>query len=152
MKTISGNLLDIHEGVILHGVNAQGVMGSGIAKDLRAKYPGIYNSYRDWWAYTPDILGGIDPCKVSENLIVINGCTQKFYGRDPKAQYVSYTALASVFDSTCQWMMRQKLNKLYFPRIGAGLGKGDWNVIKAIILTIAQCYPTIEFTLVDYSD
>ena len=32
--------------IICHQVNCQGVMGSGIAKQVREKYPNVYNSYK----------------------------------------------------------------------------------------------------------
>lgn len=34
-----GNLLDITSGVIVHGCNMRGVMGSGVALAIRNKYP-----------------------------------------------------------------------------------------------------------------
>jgi hypothetical protein len=56
--------------------------------------------------------------------------TQETYGREP-IRYVSYGALHLCFE---------KLNDTYiedtpfhFPKIGAGLGNGDWSVISQLI-------------------
>ena len=43
----NSNITEVTQGVIVHGCNAQGVMGSGVAKQLRAKYPEIYVDYLD---------------------------------------------------------------------------------------------------------
>jgi hypothetical protein len=49
MKIIykQGDLLDCIEKVIVHGCNAQGVMGSGVALAIRKKYPDAARAYFD---------------------------------------------------------------------------------------------------------
>lgn len=39
INTVKLNLLDISHGIIAHGCNAQGVMGAGVAKQIKIKYP-----------------------------------------------------------------------------------------------------------------
>ena len=39
MKIKHGDILSVANGIIVHQVNAQGVMGSGLAKQIREKYP-----------------------------------------------------------------------------------------------------------------
>ena len=39
MEIIEGNLLEAPERIIVHQTNCMGVMGSGIAKQIKAKYP-----------------------------------------------------------------------------------------------------------------
>ena len=38
MKIVVSDLLDIEQGMIVHGCNAQGVMGAGVADQIRRKY------------------------------------------------------------------------------------------------------------------
>lgn len=42
----TGNLFDF-EGNLAHGTNAAGAMGKGIAKEFKAKFPGMYTEYVD---------------------------------------------------------------------------------------------------------
>ena len=42
----NGNLLDAQTAVIAHQVNCQGVMGSGVAKQIRDKWTNVYTAYR----------------------------------------------------------------------------------------------------------
>ena len=48
LKHAKGNLIDMAEAgefdVIVHGCNCQNTMGSGIAKEMRARYPGVYQA------------------------------------------------------------------------------------------------------------
>ena len=88
----NSNILDVTSGVIVHGCNAQGVMGSGVAKQLRAKYPEIYDAYvkhlGNFKAKPCSPLGSVNFVLVHSSLTVANAITQEFYGRDGK-QYVS---------------------------------------------------------------
>ncbi len=50
MRLIYGDLFDVLDQtdgpvVLGHGVNAEGIMGAGIAAQFRARYPEMYNNY-----------------------------------------------------------------------------------------------------------
>lgn len=122
-----GNLLDVTEGIIVHGCNAQGVMGSGVALGIRNKYPAAYRAYMD----NTRCLGSSSKEWVTDDILVINGITQEFYGRDGK-RYVNYAAICKVFEEAVS-AARCYSYTLNFPKIGAGLGGGDWNIIEQII-------------------
>lgn len=128
-----GNLVNVTEGVIAHGCNAQGVMGSGVALAVKQRFPKAYLSYKHQIAYNIG-LGDVDLVKINDKLFVANCITQLFYGRDPNVRYVSYAALGLCFAD-----LREKLAKMNedfvinIPRIGAGLGGGEWHIIAEII-------------------
>lgn len=122
-----GNLLDVTEGIILHGCNAQGVMGSGVALAIKQRYPEAYKEYMDDHVY----LGSISCCWVTDDLMIINGITQEYYGKDGK-RYVNYKAICDVFTEAIS-KARMFYFVLNFPKIGAGLGGGDWGIIEQLI-------------------
>ncbi|WP_223260709.1 hypothetical protein [Bacillus sp. LNXM65] len=41
IKTVDGNILEASEDIICHQVNCKGVMGAGLAKQIKSKYPNI---------------------------------------------------------------------------------------------------------------
>jgi O-acetyl-ADP-ribose deacetylase (regulator of RNase III) len=130
----NGNLLDVTAGHIVHGVNSQGVMNSGVAKYVREKYPNVYKYYIDEYKNKTLKLGNAYRYAVSDNLFVWNAVTQEFYGND-KLRYVSYDAVESCFSKINNFVtafpeFNQSIN---IPMIGSGLGGGNWNIIKAII-------------------
>lgn len=144
---LEGNLLDIEEGIIVHGCNCQGVMGSGVAAAVREKYPEIHKIYT---MCTPNLTLGeiqifmsnkysdnlINPMlqkfwsveELPEKLVVVNALTQFNYGTHKRQ--VDYDAIRSCFAQVA--ILAKNFKKpppIYYPMIGAGLGGGDWNTI-----------------------
>lgn len=128
-----GDLLSVQSGIIVHGCNAQGVMGSGVAKAVREKYPDAYEKYRNRCMLIEDksrLLGRVVWYHVlGKDLYIANAITQLTFGSDGK-QYVSYEAIEKSFNM----INSEALNvDVHIPMIGAGLGGGDWEVISGII-------------------
>lgn len=124
-----GNLLDCEEQIIIHGCNAQGVMGSGVAKAIREKYPEAYETYM---SYKPIgyKLGTINFAIGKDGKLIGNAITQKYYGRNKNIVYVSYESIREVFKFINLTFVD---DSVAIPRIGAGLANGDWNIIENII-------------------
>lgn len=47
IEYIKGNILNVTEGIIVQQVNCMGVMGAGLAKQIKDKWPNIYNDYKE---------------------------------------------------------------------------------------------------------
>ena len=124
-----GDLLQTEVKHLIHGCNSKGVMGSGVAKVLREKYPQAYQDYNDSYNSYGLELGDVIVSVQDDGKIIHNAITQKDYGRRDDRVYVSYWAIAEVFRKINQWGIKE----IAMPKIGAGLANGDWNVISAII-------------------
>lgn len=129
------NIVRAKEGVIVHGCNAQGIMGSGVAKQLRAKYPEIFFDYvlglKEYALQKLSPLGTLSVVPVSKTLKIVNAITQEFYGRDG-VQYVSYVALETAFANIAtRFDFTTPIHIPYL--IGAGLGGGDEKTILELI-------------------
>lgn len=94
-QTITLDVVDIREGIILHGVNCQGVMGSGIAGALARKWPAVRNEYLKFvdaererhgsQFVSSKLLGMTQAVHVSTHvprITVYNCFTQDYYGGD----------------------------------------------------------------------
>lgn len=125
----------------VHGCNAQGAMGRGIAGEFRKVYPEVWEDYRRAYLLQGLSVGDVIAVELRHSWgIVFNAITQEFYGADKNIRYVDYDGLRDCF---------RKINKLIitwntefpaiydrvlnFPLIGAGLANGDWNIIEKII-------------------
>jgi O-acetyl-ADP-ribose deacetylase (regulator of RNase III) len=128
-----GDLLETDIKFIVHGCNAQGVMGSGIALAIKNKYPEAYTRYVDRHKNQPWQLGEIQVVKCSDK-VIINAITQEFYGRDGK-RYVNYDAVKEVMKRVNDIPKIYKATHIAMPMIGAGLGGGRWDLISYIIET-----------------
>lgn len=140
MKLINGNLLSARTPFIMHGCNAQGVMGSGVAKALRDYNERIFRDYRR--AYETDglKLGDVIPVDGGD-WIVLNAITQEFYGRDGK-RYASYDAITEAVLNTNTLASGQAVA---MPMIGCGLGGLRWSVVKQILVEYAHFEPVVYF-------
>jgi O-acetyl-ADP-ribose deacetylase (regulator of RNase III) len=123
---------------MIHGCNAQGVMGSGIALAVKNIYPGAFTAYRKVEETQGLSLGSIIPYfDQADQITVINGITQNLFGRNGN-RFVSYDAITEVFEQTRSYIERNatdplKPPRLFMPLIGAGLGGGNWRIIQTIV-------------------
>lgn len=137
MKIIKGDILSVKEGIIVQQVNCQGVMGSGVAKAIRDKYPEVFLHYRaacDEAANPSELLGQSVVVHIPSDdhlLFVHNIFGQLNYGRDG-AVYTNYQALDEGFKLVRECAEVMDL-PVHYPKIGAGLGGGDWEIISEII-------------------
>jgi O-acetyl-ADP-ribose deacetylase (regulator of RNase III) len=129
IEYVKGDLLQTEVKHIIHGCNSKGVMGSGVAKVLREKYPRAYQDYNDVYNGYGLELGNVIVSVQDDGKVIHNAITQRDYGRDSSRVYVSYWAIAEAFRKINQWGIKE----IALPKIGAGLANGDWNVISAII-------------------
>lgn len=164
MKIIEGDILDVKEGIIVHGCNCQGVMGSGVAKAIRDKYSGVFKAYEKLWdqrmglrlGQTQFCLGAENNLEIPEgyevwkvgsdlpgNLVIVNAMTQYGYGKTGE-QFVDYNAMKACFSMVRGFAEHTKL-PVYFPLIGCGLGGGDWSEVCGII---ENCLEGLDRTLV----
>ena len=142
IKYERGDVLASPHRFVIHGCNAQGVMGAGFAKQIRSHYPFAYKEYRKFYSEKGLALGETQFIKCRDRTI-INAITQKHYGFD-NVRYVSYDAIANVMMAVEETLYGETVA---MPKIGAGLAGGDWKVIEAIIESELKTVKPIVFTL-----
>lgn len=157
LKYIDGDLIAFaKEGlfdVVAHGVNCFCTMKSGIAPQMVAAF-GCNTFYLESKQYIGDInkLGSID---YQEQYLYVNGVVKRDFDysslEEPKSLYVvnAYTqynygsnhkdGVAKPIDYEALTLCMRKLKNIFtgkrfgFPKIGAGLAGGEWNIISKII-------------------
>jgi O-acetyl-ADP-ribose deacetylase (regulator of RNase III) len=131
----TGNLLDVKAGNIVSGCNAQGMMGSGVALAIRNMYPECYEDYRAIHDDEGLELGEAYPYCPTIDLVIWNAITQEFCGNDGQ-RYVSYDAIQICFEGINRAILECEINikkEIHIPFLGAGLARGQWPIIAAII-------------------
>lgn len=148
MKVMHGNLLKLAQAglfdVIIHGCNCKRTMGGGIALQIKRTFPAAYAADRAT-SETRDKLGTYTSANLAiddRTLTVVNAYTQFDYGGS--AMHVDYDALRDVFALIKRDFTGKRIG---YPRIGAGLAGGDWDIIKAII---SDKLDGEDHTLVEY--
>lgn len=133
MEVITGDLFNVTEGIIAHQVNCQGVMGSGVAKIVRERYPRAYQSYVELCQrYAPkQLLGTVQPVKVSDDLFVLNVFGQEGFGN--AGRNTSYDATADAWEKIG---IHYKDDLIHVPYLmGCALGGGNWDIYETIVDT-----------------
>ena len=142
MKHIKGNLIDLAEegkfNIIIHGCNCFCTMGRGIAKEIKDRYPSAYSIDCDTTVGDRSKLGGftwvsvLDPNKIHFPFIIVNAYIQYDYkGNGVRCDYNAITSIFNGILSKFEPIYNQP--RIGYPLIGAGLAKGDWNIISKII-------------------
>ena len=126
MEYIKKDVTTVQRGVVAHGVNCKGVMGSGVAKAIRDKWPVVYEEYSKLEP-SPDLLGRCQLVPIDANVWVANCFTQIAYGRNPSVKYASSHAVHTSLQKAMQFALESEL-PFYMPPIGCGLGGLSWNV------------------------
>jgi len=144
IRVVKGNILTAHEGYIVHGCNAEGKMGAGVALQIRNKWPQAYASYRKAFTNGRLSLGSISGALVSDRLLVINAVTQPTWGRDRvcRVHYPCvHAAFASLVQMACVMPELERIPAIIsFPLIGCGLAGGKWELVEPQILSAVPHY------------
>ena len=135
MKVVKGDLikLALQKGfdVIIHGCNCQCAMGAGIAKAIKETFPEAYEADLKTVKGSKDKLGTISCAVVNRKeheIIVVNGYTQ--YHWAGSGVLADYDAIRMVMRHVKENFSGKKIG---YPKIGAGLAGGDWDIISKII-------------------
>lgn len=130
-----GDMLELERGLLVHGCNSHGVMGSGIALQVKHKYPECFDQYAKFIKNTPHnkkALGSVCFYEHNPQLVIASAITQESFGRDGK-RYVSYKAIQTCFQHIATFASSSNFSCVHFPMIGAGLGGGEWSIIYPMI-------------------
>jgi O-acetyl-ADP-ribose deacetylase (regulator of RNase III) len=122
-------------------------MGSGIARRIKEEFPEAYDADLHTQKGQKEKLGryslGRSCLGEDKWLIVVNAYTQYRYGRDKI--HVDYEAVRSCMKDVSEHFAGRRIG---MPKIGAGLGGGDWDIIREII---EEELSGEDVTLVEYS-
>lgn len=132
MLELKQDITTIDYGIICHQVNCMGVMGAGLAKTIRYKWPTVYADYCQVANSKTGLqLGMVITTQVERNVVVASLCGQRFYGRDKR--YTDYEAMCTCLRNL-MYLNSNNNWPIYIPyKMGCNLAGGDWEVVQRII-------------------
>jgi O-acetyl-ADP-ribose deacetylase (regulator of RNase III) len=135
-----GDVLSSDEAIVVHGCNCKKAMGAGIAKQVRERCPNAYKADQETLWGDKTKLGTYTYGELEENgMLVVNAYTQYDYSRT--RQCVDYEALERAISSICEEFSEDYVgNAIAMPKIGCGLGGGDWKVVSEILERLSERY------------
>lgn len=131
------NIFDSDCDALVNPVNCVGVMGAGLAKQFKERFPDMYKAYEGRCRFNVVKIGQMDihPQSVrrSENGIIIDGWIINFptkqHWREPSRLVYIVNGLASLRRCIPEWWIRS----IAIPPLGCGLGGLSWNDVQPLI-------------------
>lgn len=136
IQYFDGDLLESGCDFICHQVNCQGVMGRGIAKSIKDKWPEVYNIYKHHCFCASYLLGTVQICELKNKQTIINMFAQNNYGYNGQ-RYTSYDAF---YNCLCELILYiPEGSRIGFPYgIGCVRGGANWNIIETMIKEVLE--------------
>jgi O-acetyl-ADP-ribose deacetylase (regulator of RNase III) len=135
MNVVRGDLIELAKAgafdVIIQGCNCQCRMARGIALTIKQQFPEAYTADCQTTIGDRDKLGNITTAQIDRDgfkFTIVNGYTQ--FDWQGNGVLADYNAIRSVFRQVKQQFGGQRIG---YPKIGAGLARGDWSIIGAIV-------------------
>lgn len=145
IKYIKGDLFSTDCDIIAHGCNCLGVMGSGVAKIVRDRYPKAYHAYVDKYDEDGLKLGEVQLIFQRDGKYIANCMTQDRFV--PRNQcHADYDAIRTCME-TLKKLARLGNLSIAMPKIGAGLAGGDWRKIESILNEVFSDYDVTVYYL-----
>ena len=151
-QIIKGDLLNSTADYICHCVNCQGAFGAGIARQIRRKYPNVYDAYfnyieeirdRETDSFTSsDLINQYQIVPINDKQSIVNMFCQPSYGKSG-IRYVSYDAVEIAFRCFFKEIISKNKNVTVAVPLGfgSGLAGGNQDIITTIIDTsLKNCY------------
>lgn len=142
----SGDLFAADERVLVHGCNAQGAFGAGVAGRMRRYYPVAFDAYHAAYRRQGLHLGEVIWATAEDGRLIGNAITQNHYGNEPGRDYADYEAI--------RWAMQEvnatvagRYDHVAMPAIGSGLANGSWAIISQIIAAEATQFTPVVYLL-----
>lgn len=143
LNRVKGNLLDLAEdgefNIIIHGCNCHNTMGSGIAREIRERYPQAYLEDQKTPKGARDKLGRYTVAP-TENFAIVNAYTQ--YDFMPRGvdhfEYEAFQQILDEFVERAEENSGQIVLKFGFPYIGMGLAGGNPDRIIPMLEAFAE--------------
>jgi O-acetyl-ADP-ribose deacetylase (regulator of RNase III) len=139
---VQGDLFYSTDSAIAHGVNMRGVMGAGIAKEFRDKFPVMYGTYKALCEHDAVSDMRVMPWKVKQGQYVMNIFSQVEPGANAKIELISAGVIRSI-----NFLVDRGINKMSMPWIGCGIGGIEDEILELELRGIMSCYKEDTFIL-----
>ncbi|GIF17248.1 macro domain-containing protein [Actinoplanes teichomyceticus] len=132
----TGDLLASQLPAIAHGVNCRGIMGAGIARQIRNRWTHLYDSYRTACRTGHLTIGGMHVWQTPDGMTVYNLATQDRPGPHARIDAVQHAVAGMLADAE-----QRGITAIGLPQIAAGIGGLRWPDVESVLTTAATGSP-----------
>jgi O-acetyl-ADP-ribose deacetylase (regulator of RNase III) len=138
-----GDLVTAQVDAIVNTVNTVGVMGKGLALQIKNAFPDVFSDYARACKQGTVEVGRMHVVKRTEPpSFVINFPTKKHWRNPSKLEYIQ-SGLADLV----RQVRKLGIESIAIPPLGCGLGGLDWNEVKPLIVEAFGALPEVRVIL-----
>jgi len=145
IKIINGNILSAKEDIICHQVNCMSVMGGGLAKQIKNKYPEVHRAYLWILKSCGKQLGYCQFVTCHDGKTIANLFGQDEFGTNKRNTDYHYLRMSFLY--LLRHAKEYKLTIAIPYNIGCGLGGGNWDVVYKMIKEVFEFYDVTIYKL-----
>lgn len=140
----TGDVFTTEAVYIGHGVNCKGVMGKGIAKTIKERFPLAYSEYEELCSTNQPFLSHAQIVNCGD-VSIVNMATQEHPGPDARydALFVACAEGALKIVAECEESGRQPI--MAIPQIGCGIGGLEWGKVETLLRAVEIVVPGFQF-------
>lgn len=144
VKLVNGDLLDAKETYIAHQVNCYGMMGKGVALQIKNRYPDIFRRYQDYCNEhkVKNLIGRLLLIPTDDGKVICNLFGQERFGYGK--QYTDIAALSKAMNSLAKIVPTNEPIAMPY-MIGCGNGGADWNIVHQLIQDIFKKHTVVLY-------
>ena len=144
VKLVYGDLLDAKETYIAHQVNCYGMMGRGVALQIKNRYPDIFRRYQDYCNEhkVKNLIGRLLLIPTDDGKVICNLFGQERFGYGK--QYTDIAALSKAMNSLAKIVPTNEPIAMPY-MIGCGNGGADWNIVHQLIQDIFKKHTVVLY-------
>lgn len=118
----------------INPVNCRGVMGNGLAKEVKRLFPNVFKIYREKCLADEFHIGTIQIVSTGDTLVkyIINFPTKYNWNKPSKLEYIEI-GLINLLKELENY---PNINTILIPKLGCGLGGLDWSEVESIFKNI----------------
>lgn len=135
-----GDLFTSSQPALAQGVNVFGLMGAGIAVLFKRRSPEMFDSYVEACKTGELAPGGLHAFQEKDGTWTFNLASQ-----DKPGKYARLEWFESSLFAAAEFAVANNLSGIGLPRIGAGIGGLNWDDCLAVINSINEQFPELEF-------
>jgi len=138
-------ILNADTEAIVNTVNTVGIMGKGIALEIKERYPQNYRLYKKACEKNEIKIGKVfvtETNSMNNPKFIINFPTKKHWRFPSKVSYIE-DGLISLKD----FILTQKISSIAIPPLGCGNGKLNWNIVKPLIINSLKDISNLDIVI-----
>lgn len=141
------NIFDCNVEMIVNPVNCVGIMGAGLAGQVRDRYPEVFDRYKVACARGALQIGIVHTCSLinprpKDPLYVCNFPTMFYPG-----ELCKITSIKSGMISLVRSIELHDIRSIAIPKLGCGIGRLSWDMVRQVVIEGLQEAPSVHAIL-----